>query len=977
MNGRKLLSLLLTLALLVTAVPFSGAGILTASAETDGYYTYTISNGEAIITGVDQSISGDLTIPDTLGGCKVTSIGDSASENCNSLTSITIPNSVTSIGNRAFRNCTKLTSITIPDGVKSIGDYAFQFCESLTSITIPDGVTSIGKYAFYSCDSLISITIPDGVTSIGNSTFRYCNKLTSITIPDSVTSIGVGALYGTAYYEELNNWQNGVLYIGNHLIAAKEEISGEYKIKDNTVTIADYAFSDCYSLTSITIPGGVTSIGNNAFASCDSLTSITIPNSVTSIGNYAFDSCDSLTNVTIGDGVTSIGKHAFYYCKSLTSITIPDSVTSIGSDALYGTAYYEELNNWQNGVLYIGNHLIKANKISGEYKIKDNTLTIADFAFDTCSSLTSITIPGGVTSIGSYAFYDCGRLTSITIPDGVTSIGNYAFFNCPRLKNAHYCGNKEKWQKISVGFNNTFLTNVIHYNDKMSNATCTEPSTCTVCGYSEGSALGHNYSKYETTNATCTEAGGDKRICSVCGYEDLISTMPALGHDLSEPTCTEAAKCQRSGCDYTEGEPLGHNYNSVVTEPTCTKKGYTTHTCTRCGESYVDGETEILSHNMADATCTEPTTCTGCGYTEGEPLGHNYNSVVTEPTCTKKGYTTHTCTRCGESYVDGETNILPHDMADATCTEPSTCAGCGYIEGSALGHNYSKYETTNATCTEAGGVKRICSVCGYEDLIPTMPALGHDLSEPTCTEAAKCQRSGCDYTEGEPLGHNYNSVVTEPTCTKKGYTTHTCTRCGESYVDSETEILSHNMADATCTEPSTCTVCGYTEGEALGHNYSKYETINATCTEAGGVKLTCTNCGQVDFIETSPIKNHQFETNSNGISSCKNCELIGLYHPDFVDGKYAEGFGYGDLGNDGIIGLDDLELLNEVVCNVQFDDGSLYCDAADVNKDGKVDLKDVVRIKKLIGIISTTPDGGLDNGGDGGASGDIVIPDPI
>ena len=96
---------------------------------------------------------------------------------CDSLTSVTIGNSVTSIGDYAFYYCDALTSVTIPDSVTSIGDYAFSYCDSLTSVTIGNSVTSIGSYAFYSCDSLTSVTIPDSVTSIGDYAFEYCDSL--------------------------------------------------------------------------------------------------------------------------------------------------------------------------------------------------------------------------------------------------------------------------------------------------------------------------------------------------------------------------------------------------------------------------------------------------------------------------------------------------------------------------------------------------------------------------------------------------------------------------------------------------------------------------------------------------------------------------------------------------------------------------------------------------------------------------------
>ncbi len=244
-------------------------------------------------------------IPDS-----VTSIGDDAFCDCESLTSITIPDGVTSIGDSAFCTCTSLTSVTIPDSATNIGGLVFSHCYSLTSITIPDSATNIGGSAFYHCESLTSVTLGNSVTSIGSFAFYYCTSLTSITIPDSVTSIGTQAFY---HCDSLTS-----VTIGN-----------------SVTSIGNSAFGRCTSLTSITIPDSATNIGGSAFEFCDSLTSVTIGNSVTSIGSSAFFYCDSLTSITIPDSVTSIGRYAFSYCDSLTSITIPDSVTSIGEVAFY------------------------------------------------------------------------------------------------------------------------------------------------------------------------------------------------------------------------------------------------------------------------------------------------------------------------------------------------------------------------------------------------------------------------------------------------------------------------------------------------------------------------------------------------------------------------------------------------------------------------------------------------------------------
>lgn len=120
---------------------------------------------------------------------KVTGVGFGAFRDCESLRSISIPNSVEFIGSRAFENCANLLSVTIPNSVTSIGFSAFEECRNLTSIKMSSSVTSIGSYAFQNCTSLTSITIPNGVTTIAYQTFLGCSGLTSITIGSGVTSI--------------------------------------------------------------------------------------------------------------------------------------------------------------------------------------------------------------------------------------------------------------------------------------------------------------------------------------------------------------------------------------------------------------------------------------------------------------------------------------------------------------------------------------------------------------------------------------------------------------------------------------------------------------------------------------------------------------------------------------------------------------------------------------------------------------------
>ena len=389
-----------------------------------------------------------------------------------------------------FSGNTDIKSVVFEPGVINIAYKAFENCKNLKSIIIPDSVMDIGPDAFSGCESLENITIPDSVTSIGGSAFENCKSLENITIPDSVKSIYAGAFEETAYYKNESNWENGVLYIGNHLVDVNDNITDEYIVKDGTLTIADSAFCDLNKLKSITIPDSVISIGYMAFYNCTSLESVTLGNGLKKIGNDAFQYCKSLNNIRIPDSVTDIGDNAFGGCKSLLNITIPDSVTRI-CGAFWGTAYCENESNWENGVLYIGNHLIEADdNISDEYIVKEGTVTIADSAFYYKDNLKSITLPDSLISIGEGAFESCDALEnvtfgnglkkiendafryceslkSITIPDGVTDIGDNAFNSCKSLanitlpdsvksigsrafENTEYYKNKSNWENSAL-----------------------------------------------------------------------------------------------------------------------------------------------------------------------------------------------------------------------------------------------------------------------------------------------------------------------------------------------------------------------------------------------------------------------------------------------------------------------------------------------------------------------------------------------
>ncbi len=459
-----------------------------AASESDLTFKLNSTRDGYIVSNCDEEFAtGELVIPATYNGLPVTSIGSGAFFGCMGLTNIIIPDSVTSIDSSAFSGCEGLTSITIPDGVTSIGSYAFCECTNLTSITIPGSVTSIGSYAFYDCTSLTSITIPEGVIEISLYVFQYCSSLTSITFPSSVTSIGDNVL---AYCMSLTSIQvneNNPVYHSeeNCLIETDSKIliagckNSRIPSDGSVEKIGVYAFSGCTSLTSITIPEGITSIRDCAFADCTNLTDITISDSVTNIGEWAFNHCDSLTNIIIPDSVTTIDHCAFNSCANLTSVTIGSGVTRIGGAAFYNCSnltsvvYCGTQEQWDaitmgemnepltNATLQFHNFeggdctLCGKNGVIASGTCGDNLTwelyeygTLHLFGSGAMNNYTSVTtvpwydyresivrvvIDEGCTSIGKHAFSNCANLADVTIPGSVTSIGNYAFHDCSSL----------------------------------------------------------------------------------------------------------------------------------------------------------------------------------------------------------------------------------------------------------------------------------------------------------------------------------------------------------------------------------------------------------------------------------------------------------------------------------------------------------------------------------------------------------------
>ena len=373
-------------------------------------------------------------------------------------------------------------------------------------------------------------------------------------------------------------------------------ISGSGDMYDYGLYSAPWYFS---RVKSAVIADGVTSIGDGAFSYCTSLTSVTIPDSATSIGQHAFRGCESLTSVTIPNSVTSIGWYAFGNCTSLTGIWVDRDNNNYSSDA-FGVLFNKDKTT-----------LVQCpGAFSGSYAILDSVTSIGDFAFDGCHSLTSVTIPDSVTSIGDCAFDGCTSLTSVTIPNSVTSIGRSAFDGCTSL--------------TSVTIPNS-VTSIDWYAFKG----CTSLTSVTIPD-SVTSISNHTFAS--CTSLTSVTIPNSVTYIGEWAFDDCTS-LTDVYYAGSEAQWKAISISSNRNDDlltanihYNYGSHT-HSYKDVVTAPTCTEKGYTTHTCS-CGDSYVDTYVDALGHAWDNGKVTK------------------------QPTETETGVKTFTCTRCGETKTE-------------------------------------------------------------------------------------------------------------------------------------------------------------------------------------------------------------------------------------------------------------------------------------------------------------------------------------
>ncbi|MDY3938618.1 MAG: leucine-rich repeat domain-containing protein, partial [Oscillospiraceae bacterium] len=365
----------------------------------------------------------------------VTFIGDGCFEGCTAVKSIDIPSSVTFIRDECFEGCTALESIAIPDGVTKLSYGVFKNCTSLAEISLPEKIEFIGPdlvnntaYAnnadnwtdglLYLDNYLIKadtdalsgkVTVKNGTTLIASSAFSACSSLESIIIPSGVSYLGYNAFEDCTSLSEVTiNASLAMddsddlfeyLFAGCTELKAinvnpdNETLSSEDGVlfnKDRTKLIIYPANRDADSYI---IPDSVKEICGIAFYGAKNLKSISMSDNVTEIRYSAFSDCENLQKIKLSDNITAISENAFRYCPDLTDIELGNNITYIADSAFADTGLMNDESNWENGVIYLGKYLIKANSssIASEYTVKDGTRLIAAKAFEECENLTSIT----------------------------------------------------------------------------------------------------------------------------------------------------------------------------------------------------------------------------------------------------------------------------------------------------------------------------------------------------------------------------------------------------------------------------------------------------------------------------------------------------------------------------------------------------------------------------------------------------------
>lgn len=858
----------------------------------------------------ERSFSGCSNIEELdLSNSKLTSIPEGAFAYCKNLKTIKLPSTITSIGDEAFYNCQSLTNIEGLDkcNLKSIGsatfsnckalenlDFsqstftdvpskAFNGCSTLAKITLPNTLTTIGGYAFYACYGIPQLDLSNtALTTLENYALYQMRETTKLSLPDSISSIGTHAFSVST--------SNGAVPT---ILPASLKDKVNYKDAATSPWLNRKVMFTDENVKTIHFYGNGATIGDTEPMFVSEGSKVTLPSCGFSKTNYIFKGWN-----TKADGTGES------YKPNATLTTIPSKLYAQWAKTSYKV-----------NLVYTGGTI----KINGVNHTNSYTMTCTFKNASTTYSLptTSQVMRTGYKFVAWYDNEECtGKiLTKITI-DNVSDMTLYAKW---RVDPNH----SHKWDKGKV----------------TKEPSCKEEGeilyTCSVCKGTKVEALAktdnHQWGEWTTiTKPTCSTKGKEIRTCKVCSKteERAIPTIPhtVVKEADKAATCTENGYDGReycSVCNTTIKErtiipATGHQWGAWRTTlaKTCTTDGKEERVCSKCSEKEertipATGHTPKKEEGVA-ATCTNDghegnTVCEVCGETlkEGKvipKLGHDWSNENGK------------CTRCGESHKHsfGEGTTIK----ELTCTQDEeidyTCSECGYVKKEitkATGHEWGEWQTTLAqTCTTDGKEERICSKCSKKEE-RTLKATGHK-SETVGAKAPTCKEDGytgdevckvCHETlnKGTTIpktdSHEWGkwTTVRESTCTEKGEQSRKCAVCGEEEIES-LPLAKHSWDNGKVTQaPSytkvgvktwTCSECGKTKTTTL----AKLPMPKAgTKVIVGGNQYTVTKVGsEVRFSKanakaraitvpsTIKAKGITYKVTSIGTNAFKNCKKL-------------------------------------------------------------------------------------------------------
>ena len=822
----------------------------------------------------ERSFSGCSNIEELdLSNSKLTSIPEGAFAYCKNLKTIKLPSTITSIGDEAFYNCQSLTNIEGLDkcNLKSIGSAAFSNCKALENldfskstftnvpskafngcsalakITLPNTLTTIGGYAFYACYGIPQLDLSNtALTTLENYALYQMRETTKLSLPDSISSIGTHAFSVST--------SNGAVPT---ILPASLKDKVNYKDAATSPWLNRKVMFTDENVKTIHFYGNGATIGDTEPMFVSEGSKVTLPSCGFSKTNYIFKGWN-----TKADGTGES------YKPNATLTTIPSKLYAQWAKTSYKV-----------NLVYTGGTI----KINGVNHTNSYTMTCTFKNASTTYSLptTSQVMRAGYRFVAWYDNEECtGKiLTKITI-DNVSDMTLYAKW---RVDPNH----SHQWDKGKV----------------TKEPSCKEEGeilyTCSVCKGTKVEALAktdnHQWGEWTTiTKPTCSTKGKEIRTCKVCSKTEERA-IPTIPHTIVKEA-DKAATCTENGyegreycsvCNTTIKErtiipATGHQWGAWRTTlaKTCTTDGKEVRECSKCSKTEertipATGHTLKKEEGVA-ATCTKDghegnTVCEVCRKTlkEGKvipKLGHDWSNENGK------------CTRCGESHKHsfGEGTTIK----ELTCTQDEeidyTCSECGYVKKEitkATGHQWGEWQTTLAqTCTTDGKEERTCAKCSEKEE-RTLKATGHEWGEwqttlaQTCTTDGKEERicSKCSKKEERTLkatGHKSETVGAKaPTCKEDGYTgDEVCKVCHETLNKGTTipKTDSHEwgkwttVRESTCTEKGEqsrkCAVCGEEEIESLPlakHSWDNGKVTQAPSYTKVGVKTwTCSECGK-------------------------------------------------------------------------------------------------------------------------------------